>query len=122
MARRYKLVEAKALGRRLFIKAGGAVVLAAAIPACDDEGTTSAGVDVPLSERPGPDDVSEPSDASEPPMVDASRTDDVPSADAEGAELGPETEQPLDTEVSVEPEPCEAWTPDPLGEDRKSVV
>ncbi|MGB0592302.1 MAG: molybdopterin-dependent oxidoreductase [Myxococcota bacterium] len=98
MARRYDLLEVKALGRRLFIKAGGAVVLASVLPACevdaDVEPLIGPGVDVQGDPAPSTPDV----------------VDDRAS--------GTDTEAVQDSVVEPEPrpEPCDEWTPDPLGE------
>ena len=48
MTRRYRRIEVKAFGRRFFLKAGGAVALAAVLPACDEPSTSDngAGADV----------------------------------------------------------------------------
>ena len=114
MGRRYKLVEAKALGRRLFIKAGGAVVLAAAIPACDDEGSESTpglGGESRIEGEPESDVLSDVS-----PRDAALGAPDGVEVEAETTAPGPEVDAGAGEEVSIEPDPCEAWTPDPLGE------
>lgn len=109
MARRYDLLEVKALGRRFFIKAGGAVVLASVLPACEDGAGAEplSGPDIGVTPAPGVDAAGDTAGLS---------GDDATGAGAEVDVTGSEV---ADASVTVEvegPEPCEDWTPDPLGE------
>ncbi len=103
MGRRYKLVEAEVFGRRLFMKAGGAVLLATLGTSCD-------------TSEPSRDTFGDP-DASEgaPQGADAERVRDPGRRRARELDAGPVDSDPRYPEV-VEAEPCEIQTPDPLGE------
>lgn len=87
MTRRYRRIEIKAFGRRLFLKAGGAVALASVLPGCDAPPSGGAGGD------PQADDL-------------APGVPDVPvELEAGVPDVGPDL---------IDPAPCEDWAPDPL--------
>ena len=96
MAKRYERLEIRTLGRRLFLKVGGAVALSTLIPACaEPEKVTS-----PLG-----------------PTSDAGQGDTTSRAAVDGAP-GPDTSEVF-AEDTVDtlgpPDPCASLDPDPLG-------
>ena len=113
MARRYEVIEAKALGRRLFIKAGGAVVFASVLPACDKEGASGSAVsadadaglgvslDATLEDTAG--------------AVSVQDTARMTQGDASVSSANDVSDIAAEVEAQG-PEPCEDWSPDPLGE------
>lgn len=97
MAQRFERLEIRTLGRRLFLKVGGAVALSALVPACAEPAKVSS----PNTQASGVDGVS---------AEDTTATD--PTTPVDTADSGPAPEV---TDTSTPPKPCEGLDPDPMG-------
>lgn len=92
MSNQFKRLEIRTLGRRLFLKAGGAVALSALLPACAESATEGQALGQPDAVALD---------------VDAGGDTDV------AAPPGPDTVDTAD--LTSPPKPCEGLDPDPLG-------
>ena len=96
MAKRYERLEIRTLGRRLFLKVGGAVALSTLLPACAEPEKVTSPLDPATDAAQG--------DTSTDPTLDAAPASDVQEVST------------VDTaHTSGPPDPCEGLDPDPLG-------